>query len=150
MAVPADVSAEVEVPEDFGEDAAAVAARWISEIELAEKDQSSWRQRGRRIIRRYRDDQGEASDDAKQRRFALFWSNDWTSASGIGYVGAARMQVNLKGDTSIPVVGVGDFPPDLLAVDSSLDNLAVQSGLPFDVPCQLLGFDMVYEPGGQL
>ena len=75
---------------------------------------------------------------------------DWTSASGIGYVGAARMQVNLVGDTSTPTLGVGDTPPHDLGVDGSGDTLFAQTGLPFDVPCQLLGFDIVYEPGGQL
>ncbi len=75
---------------------------------------------------------------------------DWTSASGIGYVGAARLQVNLQGDTSTPVLGVGDTPPHDLGVDGGGDILFVRSGLPFDVPCQLLGFDIVYEPGGQL
>lgn len=75
---------------------------------------------------------------------------DWTSASGIGYVGAARMQVNLQGDTSTPVLDGGTIPDADLAVDNSGDTLFVQSGLPFDVPCQLLGFDIVYEAGGQL
>ena len=75
---------------------------------------------------------------------------DWTSASGIGYVGAARMQVNLIGDASTPTLGIGDSPPHDLAVDGSGDTLFTQSSTPFDVPCQLLGFDVVYQPGGQL
>jgi hypothetical protein len=75
---------------------------------------------------------------------------DWTSASGIGYVGAARLQVNLQGDITTPVLGVGDTPPHDLAVDGSGDTLFTQTGLPFDVPCRLLGFDIIYEPGGQL
>ena len=86
----------------------------------------------------------EQGDTAAQIRY------DWTSASGIGYVGAARMQVNLVGDASTPVLGVGDLPPHDLAIDGSGDALFVRSDLPFDVPCQLLGFDIVYEPGGQL
>ena len=83
-------------------------------------------------------------DTAAQIRY------DWTSASGIGYVGAARLQVNLVGDTSTPTLGVGDMPPHDLGIDGSGDVLLVRSDLPFDVPCQLLGFDIVYEPGGQL
>jgi hypothetical protein len=75
---------------------------------------------------------------------------DWTSASGIGYVGAARMQVNLVGDTSTPVLDTGSIPDADLAVDSSGDTLFTRADLPFDVPCQLLGFDIVYEPGGQV
>ena len=86
----------------------------------------------------------EQGDTAAQIRY------DWTSASGIGYVGAARMQVNLVGDASTPVLAVGDLPPHDLAIDGAGDGLFIRSNLPFDVPCQLLGFDIVYEPGGQL
>jgi hypothetical protein len=86
----------------------------------------------------------QQGDTAAQIRY------DWTSASGIGYVGAARMQVNLVGDTSTPTLGVGDTPPHDLGIDGAGDTLFTQSDLPFDVPCQLLGFDIVYEPGGQL
>ena len=75
---------------------------------------------------------------------------DWTGASGLGYVGAARMQVNLASDPGTPMLEVNAVTGDLLAVDGSGDDLQVASGLPFDVPCQLLGFDLVYEPGGQL
>jgi len=75
---------------------------------------------------------------------------DWTGASGVGYVGAARMQVNLIGDQSADILAVGDTDGNLLAIDDSGDNLLVQSNLPFDVPCQLLGFDLIYEMGGQL
>jgi hypothetical protein len=73
---------------------------------------------------------------------------DWTSASGIGYVGAARMQVQLQGDTAAALLGVGDTPPHDLGIDSSDDTLLTQGSAPFDVPCQLLGFDVVYEVGG--
>ena len=67
-------AAEMESPEDFGSDPGAVARRWISEIELAEKDQEAWRQRARKIIQLYRRSRpGEV--EAKGRRFALFWSN---------------------------------------------------------------------------
>ena len=75
---------------------------------------------------------------------------DWTSAAGIGYVGAARMQVSIQGDTSTPVLGIGDFPAHDLAIDGSGGTLFTQTSSPFDVPCQLLGFDVVYQPGGQL
>ena len=75
---------------------------------------------------------------------------DWTSASGIGYVGAARMQVSIQGDTTTPVLSVGDFPAHDLAINNAGDALFTQTTTPFDVPCQLLGFDVVYQPGGQL
>jgi hypothetical protein len=67
-------AAAMESPEDFGSDAGAVARRWISEIDLAEKDQEAWRARARKIIQLYRRARpGET--DVKGRRFALFWSN---------------------------------------------------------------------------
>lgn len=72
----AEATFEVETPEDFGDDASATAARWISEISLAEKNQERWLSRGRKIIRLYMDMNGDvANDDAKKRRFALLWSN---------------------------------------------------------------------------
>ena len=63
-----------ETPADFGDDPGAVARRWISELELAEKDQARWRQRGRRIIKRYREERDEASE-SRGRRFSLLWAN---------------------------------------------------------------------------
>lgn len=76
---------------------------------------------------------------------------EWTSASGIGYVGAPRMQVNVLGDTGQPVLSVGDIPEHTLGIDNvDGDGLLITTGLPFAVPCQLLGFDLMYEPGGML
>jgi hypothetical protein len=75
---------------------------------------------------------------------------DWTGATGVGHVGAARLQVRLVGDTGQPNLAVGDLPPHDLGVDTAGDGLLVQSGLPFDVPCQLFGFDIVYQRGGVL
>jgi hypothetical protein len=66
--------AELESPGDFGSDPGAQARRWISEIELAEKEQAPWRQRARRIIRLYRRAQ-PGDGEGRGRRFALFWSN---------------------------------------------------------------------------
>jgi hypothetical protein len=42
-----------------------------------------------------------------------------------------------------------DAANDTLGV-STLDILAISSGLPFDVPCQLIGFDLMYQNGGAL
>lgn len=78
---------------------------------------------------------------------------DWTGATGVGYVGAARMKLNLSGDPDSPLlawnsVGADD---DLLSVDSAdTIDLLTEVALPLDVPCQLLGFDLIYEVGGQL
>lgn len=65
----------VETAADFGEGPGADVQRWISELDLAAKDHRPWLDVSRRIIKRYRDDQNEASTDVKQRRFALLWSN---------------------------------------------------------------------------
>jgi hypothetical protein len=75
MADPVLDLASAETPADFGADPGAVARRWIGEIELAEKAQAPWRERGRRIIQRYLEDRGEAGADVKARRFSLLWSN---------------------------------------------------------------------------
>jgi len=73
---------QVDSPSDFGDDAGAVVSRWISEIELSEKEQRPWIERGRRIVRRYVDDRGETSD-GRRRRFALLWANIQTMAPAI-------------------------------------------------------------------
>lgn len=76
---------------------------------------------------------------------------EWTGATGIGYVGAPRMQVNVLGSTTVPVLSVGDIPEHMLGIDTTDgDDLLTSSGLPFDIPCQLLGFDIMYEPGGMI
>ena len=75
---------------------------------------------------------------------------DWTGATGVGYVGAARMQVNLAGDQAASPLLAVDNAANLLGVDAGLDTLFIQSALPFDVPCQLLGFDVLFQLGGSL
>ena len=71
-------TANEETPADFGADDGAMARRWISELDLAEKDQESWRQRGRRIVKQYIREKGDAALDSatsNNRKFALLWSN---------------------------------------------------------------------------
>jgi hypothetical protein len=75
MVALADVAQSLEGPKDFGDDAAASAQRWISEINLAEKDHHKWRARSRKVIAKYRNDQADPSTDVKARRLSLFWSN---------------------------------------------------------------------------
>jgi hypothetical protein len=74
---------------------------------------------------------------------------DWTSVTGIGYVGAARMQVALRDDPSVSDVATDTSLTNVVAVDHS-DLLATSPGLPYDVPCQLIGFDVMFQIGGQL
>lgn len=52
------------------------ARRWLTEIERAEKRDSKWVQRGRKIITRYRDERNDSSDGIQgRRRFNMLWSN---------------------------------------------------------------------------
>lgn len=76
---------------------------------------------------------------------------DWTSVGSIGFVGAPRMQVNLVGQQSGDVLAV-DKAGDTLDIDGLGDGLQLNANLPFDVPCQLISFDIVFEPspGGVL
>lgn len=74
-----------EGPEQKGATPAEVAQRWISEIDIAEKDSSSWFKRGRLIIKRYKDERtiqgaGVVQD---QRRFSVLWSNVQTLSPAV-------------------------------------------------------------------
>ncbi len=73
---------QVDSPDDFGDDPSAIVSRWISELELSEKEQRPWVERGRRIVRRYVDDRAGAND-VRRRRFALLWANIQTLAPAI-------------------------------------------------------------------
>lgn len=69
----------VETPADFGKGDAGEIARWQSEIRLAEKEHERWRTKGRKIERRYRDEQlaNQAAVDDRDvsTRFNILWSN---------------------------------------------------------------------------
>jgi len=68
-------SHNAETPADFGDDPAGVAARWISELDLADKDQRPWRDTCRSIIKLYRAIYPDDGAAVKKRRFSLLWSN---------------------------------------------------------------------------
>ena len=70
-----DNASAVESPADFGAGDEGAASRWISEIDLAEKDAKNFVARGRKIIKRYENDQDAGSTDVKARRLAVFWAN---------------------------------------------------------------------------
>ena len=73
---------QVDTPSDFGDDPSAVVSRWISELELSEKEQRPWVERGRRIVRRYAEDRADTFG-VRRRRFALLWANIQTLAPAI-------------------------------------------------------------------
>lgn len=73
----------------------------------------------------------------------------WTGATGMGYMMAPAMQVTISPTSGSDTLGV-DTTSDSLLTDGTGDVLAVDSGLPFDVEVSLIGFDVLYERGGQL
>jgi hypothetical protein len=67
--------------QDFGPGEAGVAAWWHTEIKLARKFRERWWKRVKKIVERYRDDQGkdERSEDLHTGvRFNVLWSNTQT------------------------------------------------------------------------
>lgn len=69
---------DVETLADFGPDPdspPAVAARWISELDLAERYQKKYIERCQKIRDRYKDKQADAISNFQKRRFAVLWSN---------------------------------------------------------------------------
>lgn len=74
---------------------------------------------------------------------------DWTGISGLGYVGALRMKIAVSGVPSIDSLAINGSG-DLLLLSAGSDTLLLNSSLPFDVPCQLFGFDLMYQRGGAL
>lgn len=72
----ADVKASaVESPRDFGDGGPAVVKRWLTEIEIASKgDYKKWEERGRKIVKRYRDERPGGEQDSAVR-LNILWSN---------------------------------------------------------------------------
>jgi hypothetical protein len=50
-----------------------VVARWAKEIALYEKDAGPWHEKGRKIVKRYKDERSAAQESAS--RFNILWSN---------------------------------------------------------------------------
>lgn len=72
LAQPADPQAQRELD---AQRAAKCAAKWISELNVSEKAQRGWLDRSKKITKRYR---YENSQDARERAFAMLWSNTET------------------------------------------------------------------------
>lgn len=73
--------------------------------------------------------------------------SDWTSATGIGYVGAPRMQIKLVGSAETARLNYGG---GLLLTEPAGGGLLLYPAFPIDVPVQLVGFDLMFQVGGQL
>ena len=71
-----DTTQAVETVEDFsGTKGVALHKRWCAEIDKAEKAQSEWQKRARKIIKRYRDERPADGEQTATSRFAILWSN---------------------------------------------------------------------------
>lgn len=70
-------AAQGQKAKESGKPAMNSAAPWLDEIEKAGKRDKSWIDRGRRIVKRYRDDRGstDATVRSGKRRFNILWSN---------------------------------------------------------------------------
>jgi hypothetical protein len=61
---------QAESEKDFDSD----YKRWLSEIEIAEKDRKSWIERGDKVVKRYLDEKKDGEEQNGQR-FNILWSN---------------------------------------------------------------------------
>jgi hypothetical protein len=90
----------VESPRDFGADRKGLARRWQTELELAEKESRTWIEKGRKIVKRYRDERDSTEDGAK--RFNILWSNIQTLRPAV-YSKKPKPEVSRRFKDSDPV-----------------------------------------------
>lgn len=74
---------------------------------------------------------------------------DWTSVSGIGWAAAPHLALSLTGTPAANQIFIDTPGVDNLVTGDGFDVLT-SAGLPFDVPVQLIGFDLMFKPGGEL
>jgi hypothetical protein len=73
--------------------------------------------------------------------------NDWTSTTGLGYVGTPRMRLRLVGSSETARINYG---AGLLLTEPGGGGVLAYPSLPVEVPVQLVGFDVMFQVGGQL
>lgn len=76
------------------------ARRWLNELRLAKKEDEKWCKRGKKIVRRYRDERQGWSDNTK--RFNILWSNVQTTLPAL-YGKTPRAQVERRWKDQDPV-----------------------------------------------
>lgn len=76
------------------------AQKWSIELRLAKKEDEKWVKRGKKIIRRYRDERNGYSDTAK--RYNILWSNIQTMLPAL-YGKTPRAQVDRRHKDQDPV-----------------------------------------------
>lgn len=73
---------------------------------------------------------------------------DWASATAVGYVATPRMRVSILGDNGASRISVNGV--DLLLTGTAGDYIITAPSLPLDIDVRLVGFDVMFVPGGQL
>lgn len=75
-------ASSVESPEDFGEGEAALVKRWLTEINISEKEFSmaprTWYETGNKIVARYRDERADdlsVDVEKSEKKFNVLWAN---------------------------------------------------------------------------
>ena len=68
----------LETPSDAGEGPQGVVSRWVTELDLADKQEASWRSRAKDTEARYRDEKLDAQQPGRYsgtNRFNILYSN---------------------------------------------------------------------------
>jgi hypothetical protein len=65
----------IETRDDLGKDPGGVVAFWLQQLKLAEREDRKFVERGRAIVKRYRNEQPRAATTRRPARFNVFWSN---------------------------------------------------------------------------
>lgn len=73
---------------------------------------------------------------------------DWTSANGVGYVGAPRMAIQILSNDEVSRLAVNGS--DLIVDETGGDHILISPNLPLDVSVELLGFNVMFQEGGAL
>lgn len=76
--------------------------------------------------------------------------DDWTGATGIGYVASPRMRISIMGAADADQIAIDSTLTDLLLDESGGDNILTRPNLPLDVSVEIIGFDVMFKPGGYL
>lgn len=76
------------------------AASWLNELRLAKKEDDRWVKRGKKIVKRYRDDRSSSYDGNK--RYNILWSNIQTMMPAL-YGKTPRAQVERRWKDQDPV-----------------------------------------------
>ena len=79
-------------------------ARWVAEIELYERETSTWRRQSKRIVKRYKDDRGQRDDIAFGARFNAFWANVQTQMPSL-YARNPKPDIQRRFKDSDPEIG---------------------------------------------